>query len=344
VRLRDVALALGLEVIGDDDRQLSGIAPLNRASSAELAFVSHARFLGELRCSGAAAVIVKREWLDELPDSCAALISANPYLDFARATHLFKTACDHVAGQHPSAIVAPSAKIGSDAYIGPNVVIGERVEVGDRVHLSANCYVGDDCVIEADTWFGSGVTLYHDVRVGTACKIHANAVLGSDGFGFAPSSEGWVKIEQLGGVRVGSRCEIGANTVVDRGALDHTVLGDNVIVDNLVQIAHNCVIGDRTAIAACVGLAGSTVIGRDCTLAGGVGVVGHLEICDGVHVTAMTMVTKSITRPGSYSSGTMMMESTDWRKSAVRMSQLDALTKRVIQLEKLMKAQSGDEA
>lgn len=344
MKLREVALALQLEVIGDDGRELSGIAPLSRASSSELAFVSQPRFLGELRDSKAAAVILKRDWLDALPPSCAALVSPNPYLDFARATHLFKPTFTQRAAQHPSAVVAASATIGADVYIGPNVVIGERVEIREGVYLSSNCHIGDDCVIGAGTWFGSGVVLYHDVRIGRACKVHANAVLGSDGFGFAPSSDGWVKIEQLGGVRVGGRCEIGANTVIDRGALDHTILGDNVIIDNLVQIAHNCVIGDRTAIAACVGLAGSTVIGRDCTLAGGVGVVGHLEICDGVHVTAMTMVTKSITRSGSYSSGTMMMESGDWRKSAVRMSQLDGLTRRVNQLEKLLNAQSGDEA
>lgn len=344
MKLQEVALALELEVIGDDDRELSGIAPLNRASSSELAFVSHGRFLADLKEAKAAAVIVKREWLDDVPQSCSALVSSNPYLDFARATHLFKPTSAHDAGRHPSAIVAPSAVIGADVYIGPNVVIGERVEIGEGVYLSPNCHISDDCAVGKGSWLGSGVVLYRDVRIGDDCKLHANAVLGSDGFGFAPSSEGWVKIEQLGGVRVGSRCEIGANTVVDRGALDHTVLGDNVIVDNLVQIAHNCVIGDRTAIAACVGLAGSTIIGKDCTLAGGVGVVGHVEICDGVHVTAMTMVTKSITRPGSYSSGTMMMESADWRKSAVRMSQLDALTKRVNQLEKLLKAQSGDEA
>ena len=148
--------------------------------------------------------------------------------------------------------------------------------------------------------------IYHDVQVGSDCVIHSQAVLGADGFGFAQGPGGWEKIVQSGGVRMGDRVEIGACTTVDRGALEHTVIEDGVIIDNQVQIAHNCRIGKNTAIAGCAGLAGSTIIGANCTLAGGVGVVGHVEICDNVHVTGMTMVTRSITEPGSYSSGTPM--------------------------------------
>jgi UDP-3-O-[3-hydroxymyristoyl] glucosamine N-acyltransferase len=163
--------------------------------------------------------------------------------------------------------------------------------------------------------------------------IHAQAVLGSDGFGFAPGPDGWEKIHQLGGVRVGDRVEIGAGTTVDRGTLDHTVIEDGVIIDNLVQIAHNCRIGQNTAIAGCTGLAGSTIIGANCTLAGGVGVVGHVEICDDVHVTGMTMVTRSITEPGSYSSGTPMSGTRQWKRNAVRFSQLDSIQQRLAALE-----------
>jgi UDP-3-O-[3-hydroxymyristoyl] glucosamine N-acyltransferase len=164
--------------------------------------------------------------------------------------------------------------------------------------------------------------------------VHAQAVLGADGFGYAPGPEGWEKIAQLGGVRIGDKVEIGACTTVDRGTLGHTVIADGAILDNLVQVAHNCVIGKNTAIAGCTGLAGSTIIGADCTLAGGVGVVGHVEICDNVHVTGMTMVTRSITEPGSYSSGTTMTGTRDWKRNAVRFSQLESIQKRLSALER----------
>ena len=164
--------------------------------------------------------------------------------------------------------------------------------------------------------------------------IHSHSVIGADGFGFALGPEGWEKIVQSGGVRIGDRVEIGACTSVDRGTLEHTVIADGVIIDNQVQIAHNCRIGKNTAIAGCTGLAGSTIIGANCTLAGGVGVVGHVEICDNVHVTGMTMVTRSITEPGSYSSGTPMTATRDWKRNAVRFSQLDSLQQRLASLEK----------
>ena len=170
--------------------------------------------------------------------------------------------------------------------------------------------------------------------IGERCILHSNCVIGADGFGFAPGPDGWEKICQLGGVRIGNDVEIGACTTIDRGALDHTVIADGVIIDNLVQVAHNCHIGKNTAIAGCTGLAGSTIIGENCTLAGGVGVVGHVEICDNVHVTGMTMVTRSITRPGSYSSGTPLMHTRDWRKSAVRFSQLEKIQQRLAAVEK----------
>ncbi|HEY7776516.1 MAG TPA: UDP-3-O-(3-hydroxymyristoyl)glucosamine N-acyltransferase, partial [Kineobactrum sp.] len=189
-------------------------------------------------------------------------------------------------------------------------------------------------VIGAGSRLYPGAVLYHGVQLGEQCTIHSQAVLGADGFGFAPDGAGWQKIHQLGGVRLGNRVEVGACTTIDRGALEDTVVEDGAIIDNLVQIAHNCHIGKNTAIAGCTGLAGSTIIGANCTLAGGVGVVGHVEICDGVHVTGMTMVTKSITEPGSYSSGTPMSATRDWKRSAVRFTQLDSIQRRLTDLEK----------
>jgi UDP-3-O-[3-hydroxymyristoyl] glucosamine N-acyltransferase len=196
------------------------------------------------------------------------------------------------------------------------------------VFLGRDSRIGEGCLIHPQ------VVIYHDVHIGCDCTIHSQSVIGADGFGFAPAGDGWEKIVQSGGVRIGDRVEIGACTSVDRGTLEHTVIEDGVIIDNQVQIAHNCRIGKNTAIAGCTGLAGSTIIGANCTLAGGVGVVGHVEICDNVHVTGMTMVTRSITRPGSYSSGTPMAATGEWKRSAVRFSQLDSLQRRLSKLEK----------
>ena len=203
--------------------------------------------------------------------------------------------------------------------------------------LGANAYLGHDSHLGAGTLVHPNAVIYYDVRIGENCVVHSQTVLGADGFGFAPGPQGWEKISQLGGVRVGDGVEIGACTTIDRGALDHTIIEDGAIIDNLVQIAHNCRIGKNTAIAGCTGLAGSTIIGANCTLAGGVGVVGHVEICDNVHVTGMTMVTKSITEPGSYSSGTPMTATNEWKRSAVRFSQLDSIQHRLVALEKQQK-------
>ena len=333
---------LQLELVGND-RDISAIAPIQTASSTELAFVSQVRFLSQLALTRAGVVIIKPAWSDRVPEGCAAILAPDPYLAFARATHYFAAASELATGIHPSAQVHPEARVDATAAVGAHVSVGRGTEIGPSVTIGANVTIADRCKIGAGSRLEAGVVLYSDVHIGQRCRIHSNAVIGSDGFGFAPSPEGWVKIEQLGGVRIGDDCDIGANTVIDRGALQHTVLGNNVIIDNLVQVAHNCIIGDQTAIAACVGLAGSTRIGRRCTLAGGVGVVGHLDICDDVHVTAMSMVTKSISEPGSYSSGTTMMPSVEWRKSAVRMGQLENLNKRVQQLEKLLSKETRDQ-
>lgn len=342
MRLGQIADLLNLTVIGDSDRHITGLAPLNRASSTELAFVSQPQFLAQLDVTQAGAVIVRQSWLDRVPQQCAGLVSEDPYLAFARCTALFAPQLESAPFIDKTAHIHTTAIIGERCRIGPGVIIGADTVIGDDVILEPHVVVGEACRVRKGTHLNAGVVLYRDVRIGEDCKVHANTVIGSDGFGFAKSSQGWVKIEHFGGVVIGDRCEIGANTVIDRGVLDPTVLGNNVIVDNQVQIAHNCVIGDHSALAGCVGLAGSTVIGRHCTLAGGVGVVGHLEICDHVHVTAMSMVTKSIQTPGAFSSGTGMMRSADWKRSAVRFSQLDTLALRVADLEKQLNLKSGD--
>ena len=330
--LGELAAFLGVGLRGDPATAVVGIAPLARANASQLSFLANARYLGQLQHTQAAAVILRPDQADGCPVAC--LLADNPYLAFARATTLFIDEAPAPAGVHPSATVSPLAQLAANVSVGPNVVIDNGAAIAEGVVLGANCVVGERCSIGAGTRLHPGVVLYRDVRIGEQCTVHSNTVLGADGFGFAPSPEGWQKIHQLGGVRIGDRVEIGACATIDRGALEDTVVEDGAIIDNLVQIAHNCHIGKNTAIAGCTGLAGSTIIGANCTLAGGVGVVGHVEICDNVHITGMTMVTKSITEPGSYSSGTPMAPTRDWKRSAVRFAQLDSIQKRLAGLEK----------
>lgn len=325
--LGEIADRLGVECRGDRGRSIGGLSTLGSAKPDQLSFLANPRYAELLADTRAGAVILAPEHADQCPVDC--LITAQPYVMYARASHFFSAGPPVPAGVHPSAVVAESARLAEGVSIGPLCVVGEQVELGAQVQLGAGCVIGDGCVIGAGTRLHARVTLYHGVTLGTRCVVHSGAVLGADGFGFAMDEGRWQKIAQLGGVTVGDDVEIGANTTIDRGALDDTRIGDGVIIDNQVQIAHNVVIGDHSAIAGCVGIAGSTRIGRYCTIAGGAGLVGHVEIADHVHISGMTRVTKSITRPGSWTSGTTMQETRQWRRNAARFARLDELARRI---------------
>lgn len=329
--LGDLAEALGATLSGNPGQPVSGLATLARAGPQQVSFLANRRYLSQLRGTRAAAVILHPRMAAECP--VATLQADDPYLAFARATALFVATPQHEPGVHPTAVVAVDARVHATASVGPHAVIGAGARIEAGAVVGAQCHVGARCIIGEGSHLYPGAVLYHDVKLGRRCTVHSQAVLGADGFGFAPGPDGWQKIHQLGGVTLGDDVEVGACTTIDRGALEDTVVEDGVIIDNLVQIAHNCHIGKNTAIAGCTGLAGSTIIGANCTLAGGVGVVGHVEICDNVHITGMTMVTKSITEPGSYSSGTPMSDTRDWKRNAVRFAQLDRIQKRLAALE-----------
>ncbi len=330
--LGDLARRFDLALSGDPTRQVHGLATLASAGPGELTFLSNRKYLAALAETRAAAVILHPEFVSRCPvDSLA---TDDPYLAYARISAVFERAPAAAPGVHTRAVVSEAARVHASASIGANAVIEAGAVIGEGAMIGANVYIGEHSQVGAGSCIHPGAVLYHDVHVGAGCTIHSQAVIGADGFGFSPGPAGWEKIHQLGGVRIGDRVEIGAGTTIDRGALEHTVIEDGVIIDNQVMIAHNCRVGKNTAIAGCVGLAGSTIIGENCTLAGGVGVVGHVEICDGVHVTGMTMVTRSITQPGSYSSGTPMEPTSTWRRNAVRFSQLERLNQRFAALEK----------
>jgi len=329
--LAELADRYGLEFTGEKGKSVTGIATLAEAGPEDVAFLANNKYLPQLASTRAAAVILPPDMVARCPVAC--LVTETPYVAFARISRLFEKSPQSIPGIHPTAVLSSEADIHPSASIGPHVVVESGAVVGAAVVLSAGVYVGHDCMLGTGSRILPHAVIHHDVHLGEHCVIHAQAVLGADGFGFAPGPDGWEKVCQLGGVRLGDRVEIGAGTTVDRGTLGHTIIEDGVIIDNQVQVGHNCRIGKNTAIAGCTGLAGSTIIGSNCTLAGGVGVVGHVEICDNVHVTGMTMVTKSITRPGSFSSGTPMTNTRDWKRSAVRFSQLESMQQRLAALE-----------
>jgi len=260
---------------------------------------------------------------------------AQPYLAYARISSWFDLSPVKPESIHPSAVIDPTAVLGDNVYIGPNVVVEMNAYIGMGCHISANSFIGARSSIGANGYIAANVSIYHDVRIGCKVRIHSSAVVGADGFGIAQRQDGsWEKIHQIGGVVIGDDVEIGACTTIDRAALADTILGDGVKLDNHVQIAHNAVVGDHTAIASYSGLAGSAKIGRNCIMAGDVCIVGHVTVCDNVQLTARTLVTKSISEPGSYSSGAMpLMTTTEWRKNSVRIGQLDRLARRVKKLE-----------
>lgn len=342
-RLGDIADTLGLDLAGDPELMIDSIAPLDEAVEGQISFLANAALDRALETTGASAVIVKPEYAGRC--EAALLFSDNPYLAFARLTRLFNDAPQAVSGIHPTALIHESASIGERVSIAANVVIGAQSVIGDDCVIEAGCMIGDRSSLGAGCHLHANVTLYHNVSLGDACNVHSGTVIGSDGFGFAPTAEQykWCKIYQLGGVRIGNRVDIGANTCIDRGALGDTVIHDGVIIDNLVHIAHNCEIGANTAVAGCVGMAGSVHIGQNCTFAGAVAINGHISIADDVHIGGMTAVTGTIKEAGSYTSGTAMMPTREWRKSAVRFTQLEKMQQRIKKLEKALAERSSSE-
>jgi UDP-3-O-[3-hydroxymyristoyl] glucosamine N-acyltransferase len=333
--LAQLALLLEAELVGDGAIVVGGLANPEQATAAQLSFISDEKYLPALAQCRAGAVIIKSEHREHFAGAC--LLVKNPYLAFAKASVLFDDAPVRNSGIAASATVAESATIGRDVYIGPHAVIEAEVVLSDNAVIGAGCVVGAGSVIGENTLLHANVTLYHKVIVGQHCTIHSGAVIGADGFGFAPTVAGWHRIAQLGSVSIGSHVSIGCNSTIDRGALGDTQIGDHVIIDNLVHIGHNCIIGEGTAIAGCAGIAGSVTIGRRCIIAGGVGISGHLSIADGVQVSGRTVVSKSIKQSGSFSSGSPMLETSAWRRSAVRVSQLEKLFARVKKIEKSLK-------
>ncbi len=317
---------LGGELHGNADLAITGIAPLESATSEQLSFLSNPKYQSQLAASRAGCVIVDRQMHEAARLRGACIVSDQPYLYFARVTQLWKKSQVKTerALRHPSAVIDPQAFVDPSARIGALCVVERGARIGADTELKSRVTVGEDCVI------------------GARCLLHPGVVIGADGFGFAPNAGSWEKIEQLGAVRIGDDVEIGANTCIDRGALQDTLIGDGVKLDNLIQIGHNVRIGAHTAMAGCVGVAGSAVIGSHCTIGGAANILGHLELADGVNISVASVVTRSINKPGHYTGIFPLDENAAWEKNAASLKQLHSLRARVRALEDKLKTPDAD--
>jgi UDP-3-O-[3-hydroxymyristoyl] glucosamine N-acyltransferase len=321
VTLGVLTRTLGGELLGNPDTEITGLASLAQATEHQLSFLNNPRYTAELAKTQAACVIVSATHVEQAARRGACIVVDDPYAHFAAVTRWWRREFGPAqpTGIHPSAVVDPSAEVHPSASIGPLCVLEAGSKVGPETRLASRVTLGFGC------------------SIGARCIVHSGVVIGADGFGFARSGGRWEKIEQLGHVRIGDDVEIGANTCIDRGALGDTVVSDGVKLDNLIQIGHNVQIGVHTAMAGCVGVAGSAKIGAHCTVGGGAVILGHLELVDGVHISAASVVTRSLLKPGQYTGVFPIDENKNWEKNAASLRQLNALRERIKQLENLHK-------
>lgn len=353
-RLGDIAAALGLEIRPGDGAGISadeaaafpvsGLGTLQDAGEDQVSFLANPKYAPQLENTRAAAVICDEAHAGSVR---VALVSAAPYLDFARALKLFERPRGSFVGVSDQARIDSTARIGDSVTIYPGAFVGKDAAVGDGTVLFPGVFVGDNCRI------GSGCTLYPnvclmaDTEIGDSCILHAGVVLGSDGFGFAPTPAGLQKIPQNGRVVVGNDVEIGANTTVDRAVLGATTIGDNTKIDNLVQIGHNVTVGRSSVIVAQVGISGSTTVGDGVTLAGQAGISGHLSIGSGATVGPQSGVAKDIPA-GATVGGQPSMDRGTFMRTMALIPKLPDLARRIRSLENELSTlkdllQQGDE-
>ncbi len=332
--LSELAALVGAELRGDDATRITGVAALGQAGPEQIGFYASTRYREQLAATRAGAVLVKKEHADACPVN--ALVVDDPYHAYARIACQLHPRERTAPGVHPTAAVAADAVLADDVSVGPQAVIESGARIGRGSEIGPGCVVSRDVLLGENCWLAAGVRLYPGCSVGDNAILHSGVVIGADGFGFAPGPGGWQKVPQLGTVRIGNDVEIGANSTVDRGALADTVIGDGVKIDNLVHIAHNVQVGAHTVIAGCTVVAGSTTIGSWCVIGGQSAITGHIEITDGVTISGMTGVTKSLDKKGVYASPLPAQPVRQWRKNTVRFTQLEELFQRLKTLEKAL--------
>ena len=347
LRLAEIVQALAdtgrAHLHGDPDVLIERLAPLEAAGPSDLSFLSHPKYLAMLAQCRAACVIVSPQMRETAIRRGACIVADDPYHYFALVTQLWKRAHFPAAAAqiHASAVIDPTAIIAPDVSVGAFCCVGPGARIGIGARIAEHCVIGRNALVGAGSRLSARVTIGDDCRIGERCIVHSGVVIGADGFGFAPHDGQWIKIEQLGAVQIGNDVEIGANTCIDRGALQDTILEDGVKLDNLVQIGHNVRVGKHTAMAGCVGVAGSATIGAHCTVGGGAIVLGHLQLADHVNISAASVVTRSILKPGHYTGLFPIDDNHAWEKNAATLKQLHTLRERLKLAEKILLNRPG---
>lgn len=343
IRLGELVDRFGGQLIGNPDIQVVGIAPLSDANARHITFLSNSKFRSQAESTQAAALILSEKDHALVGDAYqgARLLTANPYVYFAKAAQYFYSlrARPDRPGIHPSAWVSPLAQVAENVSIGPHASIDDECVIAEGAVIGAGVAIARGVQIGAASRLYANVSIYEDCIIGARCVIHSGAVIGADGFGFANEKGKWIKIPQTGRVVIGDDVEIGANTSIDRGALADTVIENGVILDNQIQIGHNCHIGENTAMAGCVGVAGSAKIGKNCSFGGAAMILGHLTIADNVHISSGSMVSRSILEAGQYTGFYPLAKNADWEKTAAIVRNLSSMRDKIRYLEKSMKAQ-----
>jgi len=340
IKLSELAAQVGAALVGDGEVRVHRVATLDHAGPGSIAFLANPKYRARLATTDAAAVIVTPAFAGATP--LPKLVHRNPYATYAKVAALLHPIAAALPGVHRTAVVAASGGIDASAAIGPLAAVGARAQIGPHAVIGAGCVIGDGAVIGDSVILHAHVTVYPNCVIGARTIVHAGAVVGADGFGMAEEDGRWVKIPQLGRVVVGADCEIGANTTIDRGAIGDTIIGDDVKLDNQIQIGHNCTIGAHTAIAGCVGIAGSTNIGRNCKIGGAAMIAGHLDIADGTIVSGATQVFDSILEPGVYTATFPALPHRQWRYVASEVRRLRELAERVATLERALAARDAE--
>ena len=330
--LSELAEHVGAQIQGDASIQLSGVGTLAGADAHQISFLTNTKYKPQLASTRAGAVILHEKMREDSP--VPALVVSNPHAAFALIAQLFDTTPAVATGIADTAVIATSAKVGANVALGHHVIIEDDAIIEDDVVIGANTVIGKGAKIGKGSVINPNVTIYHEVKIGARVTVHSQTVIGASGFGYANDKGRWIPIPQTGSVQIGDDSQIGASSSIDRGAMEDTIIGKNVIIDNQVQVGHNCIIDDHSCICGATGIAGSVHIGKHVIIGGGVGINGHIQICDNVQVTGYTMIVQDITEPGVYSSGQPAMKNRDWRRTTVRLNQIGSLYDRVKSLEK----------
>jgi len=325
---------------GDPDLVLTGVAPLETAGPAHLSFLARPDYRARARESAAGCLILGS--LDEAPGR-SAIVAADPYRAFALAMRLFHLEPQRAAGVHDSAVVSSAAEVAADAHVGPLAVVSAGSRVGARTSILAGAVVGEGCVIGSDCVVHPGAVLYPGVVLGDRVMVHARAVIGSDGFGYASGADGHLKIPHAGRVVVEDDVEIGAGTCIDRAAMGETRIGRGTKIDNLVQVAHNVRLGAACLLVAQSGIAGSATLGDGVVLAGQSGVAGHLRLGDGARVAAKSAVLADVPA-GEQVGGIPAIALPAWRRAATIFARLPDLLRRLQRLERQGSAPPEEDA